>query len=243
MELIEKYEKMCFLDGIQEENKLELSQLYEDFTNFLIKLDEKHSVVGNRFEILFIPIIKKLYTEFKETNYISVYEMYKTWYSEIGFKDGFTKTDISEETLKSDDYHFNGFIEYYKSFKLYMDDNVKNNLLKYTIYDGENGGISKPEYKFTILIKTLNFENKTGDEIKLIIDEAGLLLNYKNCLVTMFAIYKLNGEVFSVNETNDSFEELEKHLLAGKTITIYSANIIDGKVVYRYNINSIEALS
>jgi hypothetical protein len=233
-ELVEKYEKMHFLEGVPEENKLELSQLYEDFTNFLIKLDEKHSVVGNRFEILFIPIIKKLYTEFKETNYISVYEMYKTWYSESGIKDGFTKTDISEETLKSDDYHFNGFIEYYKSFKLYMDDNVKDNILKYTIYDGENGGISKPEYKFTILIKTLNFENKTGDEIKLIIDEAGLLLNYENCLVTMFAIGKLNGEVFSVNETDDDFGVLDKDLSDGKTIVLYSANIIDGKIVYRY---------
>lgn len=125
-ELVEKYEKLYFLDGIPEENKLELSQLYEDFTKFLIKLDEKHSVIGNRFEILFIPIIKKLYTEFKETNYISVYEMYKTWYSESGFKDGFTKTDISEETLKSDDYHFNGFIEYYKSFKIYTDDTIKS---------------------------------------------------------------------------------------------------------------------
>lgn len=126
-----------------------------------------------------------------------------------------------------------------EDLRAFMDDTVKNEILKYTIYDNLNGGITKGEYKFEVLIKTLNFENKSNDEVKLIIDEAGLLLNYENCLVTMFAIYKLNGEVFSVNETDDGFEELEKHLLSGETITIYSANIIDGKVVYRYNINSI----
>jgi hypothetical protein len=126
-----------------------------------------------------------------------------------------------------------------EDLRAFMDDTVKNEILKYTIYDNLNGGIAKGKYKFDVLIKTLNFENKSNDEIKLIIDEAGLLLNYENCLVTMFAIYKLNGEVFSVNETDDGFEELEKHLLIGETITIYSANIIDGKVVYRYNTNSI----
>lgn len=235
-ELVEKYEKMYFLEGIPEENKLELSQLYEDFTNFLIKLDEKHSVIGNRFEILFIPIIKKLYTEFKETNYISVYEIYKTWYSESGLKNGFTKTDISEETLKSDDYHFNGFIEYYKSFKLYMDDTVKSEILNYAIYDNLNGGIAKGKYRFEVLIKTLSYENKTGEEIKQIIDEAGLLLNYENCHVTMFGIGKLNGEVFSVNETDDDFVVLDKHLSDGKTIVLYSAKIEDGKVFYRYSL-------
>lgn len=126
-----------------------------------------------------------------------------------------------------------------EDLKKFMDDTVKNEILKYTIYDDLNGGIAKGKYKFDVLISTLNFENKSNDEIKLIIDEAGLLLNHENCLVTMFATYKLNGNVFLVNETNDSFKELEKHLLSGETITIYSANIIDGKVVYRYNINSI----
>ena len=33
-ELVEKYEKMSFLEGIPNEDKEELSQLYEDFTNF-----------------------------------------------------------------------------------------------------------------------------------------------------------------------------------------------------------------
>lgn len=42
-ELVEKYEKMSFLEGIPNEDKEELSQLYEDFTNFLIaiKLEEE----------------------------------------------------------------------------------------------------------------------------------------------------------------------------------------------------------
>lgn len=235
-ELIEKYEKMNFLEGIPDEDKEELSQLYEDFTNFLINLDEKFSVVGNRLEILFIPIIKKLYTEFKEINYIMVYELYKTWYGEFGVKNGYTKTDVSAETLESDDYHFNGFIEYYKLFKLYVDDTVKGEILKCTLYDDKNGGIAKPEYKSSVLIKTLNFESKTGDDVKLIIDEAGLLLNHKNCYVAMFAIGKLNGEVFSVNETDDDFAVLNKHLSDGKTIVLYSAKIEDGKVFYRYSL-------
>ncbi len=227
-ELVEKYEKMFFLEGIPDEDKEELSQLYEDFTNFLIKVGEENLVWGDcHFEILFIPLTKKLYTEFKETNYVIVYKMFKEW---------FDKGVKQIENMRSDESYLTLFIEHYKSFKLYMDDTVKNEILKYTLYDGENGGVSKPEYKFTILIKTLNFENKTGDEIKLIIDEAGLLLNYENCYVTMFGIGKLNGEVFSVNETDDDFVVLDKHLSDGKTIVLYSAKIENGKVFYRYSL-------
>jgi len=52
----------------------------------------------------------------------------------------------------------------------------------------------------------------------------------------MFAIGKLNGEVFSVNETDDSFDILEKHLSNGHHIVIYSASISDGRVIYRYSL-------
>lgn len=121
-ELVEKYEKMYFLEGVLDGDKEELSQLYEDFTNFLNTLDEKHLVIGNRFGILFIPIIKKLYTEFNETNYKLVYEMYNLWYDEFGVKNEDIKTDISNESFKVDEYLFNGFIEYYKTFKSCMDD-------------------------------------------------------------------------------------------------------------------------
>jgi hypothetical protein len=105
-------------------------------------------------------------------------------------------------------------------------------ILKFTNY----GGIAKPEYKFNVLIKTLNFENKSHDEIKLIIDEAGLLLNHENCYVTMFAIGKLNDEVFLVNKTSDGFNVLNQYLLDGKIIILYSSNIDNGKMVYRYSL-------
>jgi hypothetical protein len=227
-ELVEKYEKMSFLEGIPDENKEELSQLYEDFTNFLINIGEENLVWGEcYFEILFIPLTKKLYSEFKETNYILVYEMFKEW---------FDKGVKLIENMRSDESYLTLFIEHYKIFKLYMDDSVKNEILEYTLYDDKNGGIAKPEYKFGVLIKTLNFEKKTGNDVKLIIDEAGLLLNYENCYITMFAIGKLNGEVFSVNETDDDFAVLDKHLSDGKTIVLYSAKIDDGKVYYRYSL-------
>ena len=123
-----------------------------------------------------------------------------------------------------------------EDLKKFMDDTVKCEILKYASYDDKNGGIAKPEYKFTVLIRTLNFENKTNNDIKLIIDEAGLLLNYDNCHVSMFSIGKLNGEVFSVNETDDDFAVLDKHLSDGKTIVLYSAKIDTGKVYYRYSL-------
>lgn len=107
---------------------------------------------------------------------------------------------------------------------------------KYIINDSENRWLAKSEYKFNVLIETLKFENKTDDEIKLIVNETSLLLKHEKCYVTMFAIGKLNGEVFSVNETNDDFNILNKYLSDGKTIILYSANIIDGSVIYRYSL-------
>lgn len=236
-ELVIKYEKLGFLENIKESDKLELSNLYEDFTNFITKLDEKDSVVGSRFRTLFIPIIKKLYCEFKETNFVMVYELYKIWYSEDGIKDSYSKTDISDEALKSDDYNFNGFINHYKSIKIYTDDKLLNDIFESTIYDGKNNScIAKPEYKVKMLTRTLNYENKCGEEIKEILSEATMLLNYENCYVTMLAIGKLNGEVFVVNETNDSYVQLNQYLIDGKTIVLYSGEIKNSKIIYRYSL-------
>jgi hypothetical protein len=92
--LVDKYEKLYFLDGIPEENKLELSHLYEDFTKFLINVDN----CEENFQTLFIPITKKLSLEFKETDF---FEIYSEW------------CVISK--LENDDEIFKGFIEYYKS--------------------------------------------------------------------------------------------------------------------------------
>jgi hypothetical protein len=95
--LVDKYEKLYFLGGIPEENKLELSHLYEDFTKFLINVDN----CEENFQTLFIPITKKLYLEFKETDFIKIFEIYSEW------------CVISK--LENDDEIFKGFIEYYKS--------------------------------------------------------------------------------------------------------------------------------
>ena len=95
--LVDKYEKLYFLGGIPEENKLELSHLYEDFTKFLINVDN----CEENFQTLFIPITKKLYLEFKESDFIKIFEMYSEW------------CVISK--LENDDEIFKGFIKYYKS--------------------------------------------------------------------------------------------------------------------------------
>lgn len=105
-ELVEKYEKMYFLGGIPDEDKEELSQLYEDFTKFLINIGEDNLVWGEcHFEILFIPLTKKLYTEFKETNYVMVYEMFKVW---------FDKGVKPIENMRNDESYLTLFIEHYK---------------------------------------------------------------------------------------------------------------------------------
>jgi len=227
-ELVEKYEKMYFLEGVANEDKEELSQLYEDFTNFLINIGEENLVWGDcHFEILFIPLTKKLYTEFKETNYVMVYEMFKNWFDN-GVK--------PIQNMRADESYLTLFVEYYKSFKLYLDDKVKKEILEYTIYDDKNVNIAKPKYKLDVLTNTLNFEGKTQNEVKLIIDEIDCLFTHENLHISIFAIGKLNGDVFSVNETDDTFGVLNEHLNNGKTIVLYSAEIKNGKIVYRYSL-------
>lgn len=95
--LITKYEKLLFLENIPTEDKLELSQLFEDFTKFLINVDN----CEENFQTLFIPITKKLYTEFKETDFIKIFEMYSEWCVN-------SKLDNDDEIVK-------GFMTYYKS--------------------------------------------------------------------------------------------------------------------------------
>ena len=95
--LIIKYEKLLFLENIPTEDKLELSQLFEDFTKFLINVDN----CEENFQTLFIPITKKLYTEFKETDFIKIFEMYSEW--------------CVNSKLENDDEIFKGFMTYYKS--------------------------------------------------------------------------------------------------------------------------------
>ena len=120
---------------------------------------------------------------------------------------------------------------------------VKNKILECTICDDKNGGVAKPEYKFNVFHETLKFENKSQEAIKLIIDDISCLFTNENCFVTMFAIGKLNGEVFSVNDTNDSFIEINQHLINGKKIVLYSGNINNDKIVYRYSLIDEELIN
>jgi len=45
-ELVIKYEQMFFLDKTKEENKQELSELFENFSKYLINIGEKNLLWG-----------------------------------------------------------------------------------------------------------------------------------------------------------------------------------------------------
>lgn len=82
MELIGKYENYGFLDNVQENKKEELSELFENSTNYLLNIiGEKNLQWGKcYFSIIFIPLIKKLFIEYSETDYIKIYNDFKNWY-------------------------------------------------------------------------------------------------------------------------------------------------------------------
>lgn len=83
-ELINKYEKLQFLVNVEEKDKLRLSQLYEDFIRFLLPLESTLVWGKCDFGILFIPLIRKLYLEYGETDYEKVYNNFKGWYDGEG---------------------------------------------------------------------------------------------------------------------------------------------------------------
>jgi len=95
MELIEKYENYGFLDNVEENKKEVLSELFENFTNYLLKIGEENLQWGKcDFSIIFIPLIRKLFTEYGETNYIKVYNDFKNWYEIDGVEWERSKDDI-----------------------------------------------------------------------------------------------------------------------------------------------------
>ena len=94
-DLIDKYEKMYFLNNVDETKKKELSELYENFTNLMLKIGEENLLWGKcDFAIIFIPLIRKLYEEYGETDYESVYVHFKNWYESEGIEWENTKKDI-----------------------------------------------------------------------------------------------------------------------------------------------------
>jgi hypothetical protein len=94
-ELVDKYEKMYFLENVEESKKEELSELFENFTNFLLKIGEEKLSWGKcDFAIIFIPLIRKLYVEYGETDYEKIYLDFKNWYDTEGVEWENTKEDI-----------------------------------------------------------------------------------------------------------------------------------------------------
>lgn len=96
MNLMEKYENYGFLDNVEENKKEELSELFENFTNYLLNIigEEKLQWGKCDFSVIFIPLIRKLYTEYGETDYIKVYNDFKTWYETDGIEWETSKDNI-----------------------------------------------------------------------------------------------------------------------------------------------------
>ena len=108
--VLEKYENYGFLDNVEENKKEELSELFENFTNHLLKIGEENLQWGKcDFSIIFIPLIRELYTKYGETNYVKVYNDFKSWYEVEGIEWERSKDDIEL-------YDFVGlYLQYYKS--------------------------------------------------------------------------------------------------------------------------------
>jgi hypothetical protein len=120
----------------------------------------------------------------------------------------------------------------------YLFNELKYELEKYCIMGINTGGISKPEYKKDNLIKNLDFEKCTENEKQSILNELLPLLDNSNLNICYFPIYKINNQVYSVNETDDDIEVIKKYLSDGQTVSIFSAKVNEhGIVVYRYNVN------
>lgn len=109
-ELVIKYEQMFFLEKTKEENKQELSELFENFSKYLINIGEENLLWGKcDFAILFIPLIKKLYEEYGETDYKGVYVDFKKWYNREGVR---WEGEIDNIDLLD---YMGLYIQYYKS--------------------------------------------------------------------------------------------------------------------------------
>ena len=96
MTILEKYENWGFLDNVQENKKEELSELFEKFSNYLLKIIGEENLQWGKcnFSIIFIPLIRKLFTEYGETNYVKVYNDFKNWYEIYGVECEASKNDI-----------------------------------------------------------------------------------------------------------------------------------------------------
>lgn len=106
--LVEKYTKMGFLDGV-ETSKDELSQVYEDSLNFLIEIGEDKLVWGEfNVVVAFIPLMRKLFVDYVETDYENIFYLLKEWYYTKGVLISLDVKDYQVELLDE-------FIAYYKN--------------------------------------------------------------------------------------------------------------------------------
>ena len=94
--ILEKYENWGFLDNVQEKKKEELSELFENFTKYLLNIVGEENLQWGKcdFSIIFIPLIRKLFTEYGETNYVKVYNDFKNWYEIDGVEWETSKDNI-----------------------------------------------------------------------------------------------------------------------------------------------------
>jgi hypothetical protein len=121
-----------------------------------------------------------------------------------------------------------------KEWENFMTDSIREDMLLYC----DDSGVVKSEYKSLILSRTLKNEGWSDENINLVLTELSPLLSYNNCHITISAIFKLNGEIFIVRDTNHDINVIKDYLDEGKIITIYSiTDIRDGIIYYRYSIN------
>lgn len=224
--IYDKWNDYGFLNGIENPiKKIFLSKIYEKFTDFILNIGEENLKFGNLdFTTMYIPIIRRLYLDDITDNCDLVFEKFVEWYNLYGSE----YTDTFKASID--------FTEYFKEFR----DNtpIKGDVKKYCIVDNDNGGIVKSEYKEEILLKNLEFEGCSEDVKKMVISELSDLIKMDNLNICYFAIYKINSNVYVVEDTEDDINTIKKHLDDGKTISIFSGKLNGDNIInYRYNIN------
>ena len=74
-ELVAKYENLGWLKDIEDSKKQELVQLYE----YSIALIEKERVINNRIEVLFLPVIARIYKNLNNVNCKQILSVFRTF--------------------------------------------------------------------------------------------------------------------------------------------------------------------
>jgi hypothetical protein len=80
-ELIEKYENLGLLTGIEDSKKEDLVQTYEGIAKLLLqeRLTTQESELNQRIEVLAFPIIYLMYKSYNETDYKKVYSAFRAY--------------------------------------------------------------------------------------------------------------------------------------------------------------------